>query len=178
MTDREKKPYRDRAQDLLKFLLYSGYRLHKERAAVRNQATRGGGGATAAASEIESRFAYSLLEKLLHYCQVTSAKMRNNTPSNNFTRRKSYKETPGDVKFFGKVVLPLVEQYFRSQRNYFLNTPGVASGDALGTASPKEKEMVAKWDVKYPIRSKMRKNSSNQRRKSTISSSRKICEKI
>ncbi|OQV16829.1 Ryanodine receptor [Hypsibius exemplaris] len=147
MTDREKKAYRDRAQDLLKFLLYSGYRFRKERSAARNNQGaggqgQGGGRGGAAASEIESRFAYSLLEKLLHYCQVTSAKMRNNTPSNNFTRRKSYKETSGDVKFFGKVVLPLVEQYFRSQKSYFLR-PAAASVDAHGTASPKEKEMVA-----------------------------------
>ncbi|XP_055337214.1 ryanodine receptor-like isoform X3 [Paramacrobiotus metropolitanus] len=137
LTDREKKVDRERSQELLKFLIYSGYRFKKERPS-RNTGERG---SISPPSEIESRFAYSLLEKLLHYCDVTLAKMRNTMPSSTLTRRQSYKEAPGDVKFFSKVVLPLVEQYFRSQKNYFLQSP--AAVDVGRIASPKEKEMVA-----------------------------------
>ena len=98
LTDGEKKPYRDRAQELMKYLIYSAYRIKRGKQPARNQTARSGG------SDIETRFAYSLLEKLLHYSQVTAAKMKSNIPSLTFTRRKSYKETPGDVNFFTKVV--------------------------------------------------------------------------
>ncbi|XP_052357353.1 ryanodine receptor 2-like, partial [Oncorhynchus keta] len=45
------------------------------------------------------------------------------------------------MKFFGKVVLPLVDQYFKNHRLYFLSTAirPISSG---GHASNKEKEMV------------------------------------
>ncbi|KAL1245625.1 Ryanodine receptor [Trichinella spiralis] len=45
-----------------------------------------------------------------------------------------------DVKFFGKVLLPLLESYFRSHRNYFT---AASSASLSGVASIKEKEMVA-----------------------------------
>lgn len=47
------------------------------------------------------------------------------------------------VKFFGKVVLPLVDQYFKNHRLYFLSTAvrPISSG---GHASNKEKEMVTR----------------------------------
>lgn len=105
LTDQEKKVVRERSQELLKLLIYSGYRFRKERQAnaARNAAGRG---SMNPPSEIESRFAYSLLEKLLHYCEVTFSKMRSVIASSTFTRRNSYKEASGDVKFFGKVCQP------------------------------------------------------------------------
>ena len=59
--------------------------------------------------------------------------MRVSYPSSaRYTRRDSYSTTTEDVKFFGKVVLPLVGRYFTAHRLYLIG----------GGASAKEKEMV------------------------------------
>lgn len=62
-------------------------------------------------------------------------------PSTNFTRRSSFKTSSRDIKFFSKVVLPLMEKYFSTNRNYFI-TVATATNN-VGAASLKEKEMVA-----------------------------------
>lgn len=54
-------------------------------------------------SAMEKRFAYSLLEKLLDYCDNASIHMTQNRPSSRFSRRESYSMATVDVKFFGKV---------------------------------------------------------------------------
>lgn len=68
------------------------------------------GGASGA---VERRFAYSLLEKLLQYLDSAAINMKLLKPSANFSRRSSFKTSTKDVKFFSKVVLPLMEKYFR-----------------------------------------------------------------
>lgn len=96
-------------------------------------------GVTAAA--IEARFAYSLLEKLISYIDRATINMKLLRPSTTFSRRSSFKTCSRDIKFFSKVVLPLIEKYFSSNRNYFIAIATATNN--VGAASLKEKEMVA-----------------------------------
>lgn len=62
-------------------------------------------------------------------------------PSATFSRRTSFKTASRDIKFFSKVVLPLVEKYFSTHRGYFIAVATATNN--IGAASLKEKEMVA-----------------------------------
>lgn len=96
-------------------------------------------GATQAA--IELRFSYSLLEKLIAYLDRASINMKLLKPSTTFSRRTSFKTASRDIKFFSKVVLPLIEKYFSTHRGYFIAVATATNN--IGAASLKEKEMVA-----------------------------------
>ena len=89
---------------------------------------------------MEKRFAYSLLEKLLEYVDKAAYNMKNTKPASRFSRRGSFATATEDVKFFGKVVLPLVERYFKAHKDYFITNPNMPPDTA--TASLKEKEMT------------------------------------
>ncbi|VDK55334.1 unnamed protein product [Gongylonema pulchrum] len=52
---------------------------------------------------VEKRFAYNLLEKLIQYLEQASTKMKTIKPSQELTRRNSFKKEGQDVKFFEKV---------------------------------------------------------------------------
>lgn len=97
------------------------------------------GGATQAA--VELRFSYSLLEKLIQYLDRATINMKLLKPSTTFSRRTSFKTASRDIKFFSKVVLPLMEKYFSTHRNYFIAIATATNN--IGAASLKEKEMVA-----------------------------------
>jgi len=97
------------------------------------------GGATQAA--VELRFSYSLLEKLIQYLDRATINMKLLKPSTTFSRRSSFKTATRDIKFFSKVVLPLMEKYFSTHRNYFIAIATATNN--IGAASLKEKEMVA-----------------------------------
>lgn len=90
---------------------------------------------------IELRFAYSLLEKLIQYLDRATINMKMLKPSTTFSRRNSFKTSSRDIKFFSKVVLPLMEKYFSTHRNYFIAVATATNN--VGAASLKEKEMVA-----------------------------------
>ena len=47
------------------------------------------------------------------YLDSSAPSMKLLRPSNNFTRRNSFVKSNRSVKFFFKVVLPLIEKYFR-----------------------------------------------------------------
>lgn len=134
LTDKEKRKDRERSQEFLKYLQYQGYKLHKP--------NRGGESevATAGAS-VELRFAYSLLEKLIAYLDKATINMKLLKPSDTFSRRNSFKTSTRDIKFFSKVVLPLMEKYFSTHKNYFIAVATATNN--VGAASLKEKEMVA-----------------------------------
>ncbi|XP_033156586.1 ryanodine receptor isoform X9 [Drosophila simulans] len=135
LTDKEKKKDRERSQEFLKYMQYQGYKLHKP--------SKGGaveeGGVTQAA--VELRFSYSLLEKLIQYLDRATINMKLLKPSTTFSRRSSFKTATRDIKFFSKVVLPLMEKYFSTHRNYFIAIATATNN--IGAASLKEKEMVA-----------------------------------
>ena len=105
-----------------------------------------------------TRFASSLLEKLNQYLDTASISLKLLKPSAVFSRRNSYKETSRDIKFFSKVVLPLVEKLFVAHRNFFLTSATVTAGaPQAGVATPREKEMVASLFCKLAalLRSKL-----------------------
>ncbi|CAB0015938.1 unnamed protein product [Nesidiocoris tenuis] len=144
LTDKEKRKNRERAQEFLKYLQYQGFKLHKP--------YRGGDEAdqiAAAAATGESRFAYSLLEKLLQYTDKATINMKLLKPSSTFSRRMSFKTCTRDIKFFSKVVLLLIEKYFSTHRNYFIAVATATNN--VGAASLKEKEMVASLDCDTPF---------------------------
>lgn len=90
---------------------------------------------------IELRFSYWLLEKLIAYLDRATINMKLLKPSATFSRRSSFKTASRDIKFFSKVVLPLIEKYFSSHRGYFIAIATATNN--IGAASLKEKEMVA-----------------------------------
>lgn len=137
LTDKEKKKDRERSQEFLKYLQYQGYKLHRpSRGTAQEQQEQ-----AAAVSTGELRFAYNLLEKLVAYMDRAIINMKLLKPSSIFSRRCSFKTTGRDIKFFSKVVLPLVEKYFSTHRNYFIAV--ATASNNIGAASLKEKEMVA-----------------------------------
>ncbi|KAE9549703.1 hypothetical protein FO519_007091 [Halicephalobus sp. NKZ332] len=137
LTDFERRKDRFKAAEILKFFQYHGYRVYCKTETepsvdrVKTESER---------SSVEKRFAYNLLEKLLQYLEQASFRMRSIKPSQELTRRNSFKREGQDVKFFEKVVLPLIQAYFNAHRNYFLASSSTVQ---TGTASNKEKEMVA-----------------------------------
>ncbi|KAK6754198.1 hypothetical protein RB195_013289 [Necator americanus] len=136
LTDFERRKDRFRANEILKFLQYHGYHVtspQQEQAQERakNESER---------SSVEKRFAYNLLEKLIQYLEQASLKMKSVKPSQELTRRNTFRKEGQDVKFFEKVVLPLMHAYFNAHKNYFLEGSSIVQ---TGTASNKEKEMVA-----------------------------------
>ncbi|XP_069170443.1 ryanodine receptor [Procambarus clarkii] len=133
LTEKEKRKDRFRSVELLKYLQFMGYRL--------TRAVGDGDDGGASTGAVDRRFAYSLLEKLLQYLDCAAINMKLLRPSSNLSRRNSFKTSTKDVKFFSKVVLPLMEKYFSTNRNYFLAV--ALTTNMVGAASLKEKEMVA-----------------------------------
>lgn len=149
LTDKEKRKDRERSQEFLKYLQYQGYKLHKPNRGGTDTEVAGAG------SAVELRFAYSLLEKLIAYLDKATINMKLLRPSDTFSRRNSFKTSTRDIKFFSKVVLPLMEKYFNTHRNYFIAVATATNN--VGAASLKEKEMVASLFCKLAslLRSRM-----------------------
>lgn len=120
LTDKEKKDNREMSQELLKYLTYEGYNVYKFEE-QENISTSGGLNSSTSRSKVTS-FASSLLTKLLQYLEATSLSLKLLKPSENFSRRMSFKQEIRDIKFFSKVVLPLVERLFQAHRQFFLNS--------------------------------------------------------
>ncbi|CAM4882414.1 unnamed protein product [Rotaria socialis] len=140
LTDKEKQKDLKFYQDLVKYLSIFGYRVVKntqEKDAANSNLSLRVASVTSLGNE--KRFAYSLLEKLLEYLDRASATMHNYKQSSKYSLHETYLLATKDVKFFGKVVLPLIEKYFRSHRNYFIMPSSLKTG--MGNASVKEKEM-------------------------------------
>ncbi|XP_013931393.1 PREDICTED: ryanodine receptor 3-like [Thamnophis sirtalis] len=93
-------------------------------------------------SSMEKRFAYKFLKRILKY--IDSAQEFIAHLEAIVTSGKTEK-SPHDqeIKFFAKVLLPLVDQYFTNHCLYFLSSPTKPLGSS-GYASNKEKEMVAR----------------------------------
>ncbi|KAK2706501.1 hypothetical protein QYM36_016513 [Artemia franciscana] len=139
LTDKEKRKDRERSQELLKYLQFMGYKL--QRLSRQQQQQQGDETLMNVEARTETRFAYSLLEKLIKYLDIASLNMKHLKPSSNFSLRSTFKPSTRDVKFFTKVCLPLMEKYFSNNRHYFLAVATATT--SVGAASLKEKEMVA-----------------------------------
>lgn len=141
LTDKEKRKDRERTQELLKYLQFMGYKLHRMGKSQIQQNPDAVALEGETTSSSDRRFAYSLLEKLIQYLDIAAFNMKHLRPSTNYSRRSSFKTSTRDVKFFSKVVLPLMEKYFSTHRHYFISVATATS--SIGAASMKEKEMVA-----------------------------------
>lgn len=133
LTETEKKKNRERCQELLKYIQFQGYNFFKT--------GRGEGDTDRADKNPENRFANNLLDKLINYLDSAVPCMKLLKPSSNFTRRNDFKKSNKGVKFFSKVVLPVIEKYFSHHRAYF--TAVATATSSAGVATIMEKECVA-----------------------------------
>ncbi|CAL8316169.1 unnamed protein product [Boreogadus saida] len=131
LTAKEKHRDREKAQELFKYLQISGYAVSRGQKEIAEDS-----------SSMEKRFCYKFLKRMLQYvdsAQEFIAHLEAMATSGKTDRSPHDQE----IKFFAKVLLPLLDQTFKNHCLYFLSTPS-KNLSSCGYASNKEKEMVTR----------------------------------
>ncbi|EGV93017.1 Ryanodine receptor 1 [Cricetulus griseus] len=94
-------------------------------------------------SSIEKRFAFGFLQQLLRWMDISQEFIAHleAVVSSGRVEKSPHEQ---EIKFFAKILLPLINQYFTNHCLYFLSTPAKVLGSG-GHASNKEKEMITSW---------------------------------
>ncbi|KAB5561969.1 hypothetical protein PHYPO_G00012580 [Pangasianodon hypophthalmus] len=133
LSGREKSRIRERAQDVLKFFHINGYTVWRERKPTESDCP-----------SISGRFAYRLLQQALSCTEHAQEKMLELEVAQARGKMGKAEKVCHDQQmcFFIKILLPLIDQYFKNHHLYFL--PNVmCSLSSTAHASNKEREMVS-----------------------------------
>ena len=151
LTAKEKEKYRNKAYDMLRFIQFSGCVLNKASSDDNYDAR----------TSQERRFSFILLHRLGEFLElarnyieelmvaITDQRQNQHTQIQALKNDETNMEielgdslhfTSDSVKFFAKVVLPLIQSYFKAHQHYYV-TPKSAKNVGI-SACNKEKEMI------------------------------------